>query len=74
MMEPTVIVLGRGRKRGRPQGSRSASEPLSSSVTTWLPDRDYARLAKYAAHHGESVSATVRTLLKAVVAGPREVK
>ncbi len=59
MMEPTVIVLGRGRKRGRPR----ASEP-GSAVMTWLPASEHQRLIKLAEKRGESVSSTVRLLLR----------
>ncbi len=47
------------RKRGRPR----VPEP-GSAVTTWLPASEHDRIVKVAARRGESVSATLRLMLK----------
>lgn len=47
------------RKPGRPRNH----EP-GSAVMTWLTASEHERLVKYAALRGESVSATVRLLLR----------
>ena len=49
------------RKRGRPK----AVEPRAAAVTAWITRREQDRLIKMAASQDTSVSALLRTLLRA---------
>jgi hypothetical protein len=56
--EQSMIVVGTGRKRGRPR----VEEPRSS-VSTWVPSRLHDTLIDLAKKHDVSVSSMVRTML-----------
>jgi len=51
------------RPPGRPTGSTRVAEP-SSSVSVWLPASAHDRLIKLAAKEEQSISKTIRDLLK----------
>ena len=51
------------RPPGRPPGSARAPEP-SASVSVWLPASAHDRLIKLAAKEEQSISKTIRQLLK----------
>jgi len=55
--EPSLMVLG-DRRRGRPR----VAEPRST-LSTWVPAREYDRLVKMANHREQSLSSLVRDLL-----------
>jgi len=51
------------KRPGRPSGTTRAPEP-STSVSVWLPATDHDRLIKLAAKEEQSISKTIRQLLK----------
>lgn len=56
--EPQLVVVG-GPRRGRP----CAEEP-GTTLSIWVPVSEYDLYAKMAKRRGETISATVRLLLK----------
>lgn len=65
MGDPTLMILGERRRRGRPP----ANEP-SSSVSTWLPVSVHDRLISVASAREISVSELVRQAIVITIQAP----
>lgn len=55
---PSLLIMNPQRGRGRPP-----AEMPGSSITAWVPVDLHDKLIAMAGKNGESVSATIRTLL-----------
>lgn len=57
------MIMADQKKPGRPPGSTRIDEPRST-VSVWLPASEHDFLAKLAAKEEQSISKTVRALLR----------
>lgn len=57
--EDSLMVAGGPRRRGRPKAAEQGS-----TLSIWLPSSDHEFYVKLAERRGETISATVRQLLR----------